>query len=79
METKMTDLKPGDRVKITGDRPTGGKTGSIVMWGFVPDWVLVKLDQRFKTRHNYMYHINELEFVATCETEKLATDQRYAQ
>lgn len=75
----MTNLKPGDRVRIAGDRPTGGKTGSIVMWGFVPDWVLVKLDQRFKTRHNYMYHINKLEFVATCETEQLATDQRYAQ
>jgi hypothetical protein len=62
-EIKMTDLKPGDRVRIAGDRPTGGKTGSIVMWGFVPDWVLVKLDHRFKTRQNYMYHTDQLEFL----------------
>jgi hypothetical protein len=59
----VTNLKPGDRVRITGDRPTGGKTGSIVMWAFVTNWVMVKLDRRFKTRQNYMYHINELEFL----------------
>lgn len=59
----MTDLKPGDRVRITGDKLTGGKTGSIVMWAFVANWVLVKLDRRFKTRQNYMYHINKLEFL----------------
>lgn len=53
----------GDRVRVKGDRPTGGKEGTIVGGGFVENVALVKLDKRFRTRQTYHYHTSELEFL----------------
>jgi hypothetical protein len=59
----MRDWKYGDRVRIIGDRPTGGKEGTIVGGGFVNDVALVKLDKRFKTRRVYDYRSDEFEIL----------------
>jgi hypothetical protein len=59
----MRDWKYGDRVRILGDRPTGGKEGTIVGGGFVNDVALVKLDKRFKTRRVYDYRSDEFEIL----------------
>jgi hypothetical protein len=59
----MRDWKYGDRVRIIGNRPTGGKEGTIVGGGFVNDVALVKLDNRFKTRRVYHYRSDEFEIL----------------
>ena len=59
----MRNWEYGDRVRIIGDRPTGGKEGTIVGGGFVKDVALVKLDKRFKTRRVYDYRSDEFEIL----------------
>lgn len=65
----MTDWKLGDRVRIIGDRPTGGKEGTIV--GGFENTALVKLDTRFKTRRVYDYRSDEFEVVQISEKTKV--------
>ena len=66
----MRDWKYGDRVRIIGDRPTGGKEGTIVGGGFVNDVALVKLDKRFKTRRVYDYRSDEFEILEILNNTK---------
>jgi hypothetical protein len=58
---QMRDWKYGDRVRIIGNRPTGGKEGTIV--GGRDNVALVKLDKRYKTRRVYDYPSNEFEIL----------------
>lgn len=51
----------GDRVRIIGDRPTGGREGIIV--GGFENTALVKLDKRYKNRRVYDYHFTEFEIL----------------
>jgi hypothetical protein len=57
-----------DRVRIIGDRPTGGKEGTIV--GGFENTALVKLDKRFKTRRVYDYHSEEFEVLQILDNTK---------
>ena len=65
----MTNWNYGDRVRIIGDRPTGGKEGTIVGGGFIDNIALVKLDTRFKTRRVYDYHSDEFEVLDRVKQE----------
>jgi hypothetical protein len=64
----MRDWKYGDRVRILGDRPTGGKEGTIV--GGFENAALVKLDKRFKTRRVYDYRSDEFEVLQILDNTK---------
>ena len=57
----MRDWHFGDRVKILGDRPTGGREGIIV--GGFENTALVKLDKRYKTRRVYDYRSDEFKIL----------------
>ena len=64
----MTNWNYGDRVKILGNRPTGGREGIIV--GGFENTALVKLDKRYKTRRVYDYHFTEFEILEIPVKEK---------
>jgi len=52
--------KIGDRVRILGDRPSGGREG-VIIGGHLE--ALIRLDKRYKTRRVYDYSSKEFEII----------------